>query len=66
MLALALGSLLVCLVLAVPVLTGLGARRRGLSRATSLVSGLVFPVAWSVWYLRDEQPYRRRHGPVRP
>jgi len=54
--------LLVALALAVPVLTAVGARRRGYGVVAALVTGLFFPVAWSVWYLRDERPYRgRRH-----
>jgi len=40
-------------------LTALGARRRGNGLLSAAVAGLFFPVTWTVWYLRDEHPYRR-------
>lgn len=43
------------------ILTGLGARRRGQALAPAAVAGLYFPVTWIVWYVRDEDPYRRTH-----
>lgn len=50
------------LVLVVPIalagLTAMGARRRGAGIAISAVAGVCFPFTWSVWYLRDEHPYR--------
>lgn len=52
-----LGALLV-------LLTGLGARRRGLDVLPASVAGLFFPLTWIVWYVRDEHPYRRGHQHV--
>ena len=46
------------------VLTGIGAHRRGLARPLAIVAGIFFPVTWTVWYLRDEHPYRRPHPPA--
>jgi hypothetical protein len=46
-------------VLPLPVLTALGAHRRGVGPALALIAGLLFPITWTVWYLRDEHPYRR-------
>jgi hypothetical protein len=45
------------------LLTALGAHRRGLAIPLAAVTGLLFPVTWTVWYVRDERPYRgvRRH-----
>jgi hypothetical protein len=45
------------------LLTALGAHRRGLAIPLAAVAGLLFPVTWTVWYVRDERPYRgvRRH-----
>ncbi len=59
MVVLTVGLALVCLVLALPVLTAVGARRRGAGVVASVVTGVFFPIAWAVWYLRDEHPYRR-------
>ena len=44
--------------LALVILTGLGAHRRGLGGLPASLAGLFFPVTWVVWYLRDEHPYR--------
>jgi hypothetical protein len=44
-----------------PILTGLGAYRRGLAALPASLAGLFFPIAWIVWYLRDEHPYRHAH-----
>ena len=53
-------ALVLLVLLLVPfVLTALGARRRGNSLLSAAVAGLFFPVTWTVWYLRDEHPYRR-------
>lgn len=51
--------------LALALLTGVGERRRGAGGALVIVAGLFFPLAWLVWYLRDEQPYRRGTAPLR-
>ena len=52
---------LAVITLPLPVLTGLGARRRGLAIPLVVLAGVVFPVTWTVWYVRDEHPYRRAH-----
>jgi len=46
-------------VLALVVLTGVGARRRGQTALPASLAGVFFPVTWVVWYLRDERPYRQ-------
>ena len=50
--------------IAVMGLTTIGARRRGRGLMVALLAGLLFPITWVVWYLRDEHPYRRQphHG----
>ena len=53
--------MLAAVVLPLPVLTGLGAHRRGLAAPRAAVAGLFFPVTWTVWYVRDEHPYQRTH-----
>jgi ABC-type polysaccharide/polyol phosphate export permease len=55
-----LAVLLVCLLLAAPVTTAVGARRRGLGTAAAVVVGIFFPVTWVVWYVRDERPFARQ------
>lgn len=50
----------VLVAVALAVSTGMGARRRGAGWPLAVVSGLAFPVTWTVWYLRDERPFRRR------
>ena len=52
-------ALVAAAVVGLAVLTGLGARRRGAGALATVVSGLAFPVAWTLWYVRDEHPYRR-------
>lgn len=47
--------------LPLPVLTGIGAHRRGLMIPLAALAGILFPVTWIVWYLKDEHPYRRDH-----
>ena len=44
-------------VVALMVLTALGARRRGSAVWPAAIAGIVFPVTWTVWYVRDEHPY---------
>jgi hypothetical protein len=53
---------LVAVVLPLQALTALGAHERGLSIGVSALAGAFFPVTWTVWYLRDEHPYRKAHG----
>ncbi len=53
---------LLALALSLAVLTALGAHERGLSIALSAAAGAFFPVTWTVWYVRDEHPYRKLHG----
>jgi hypothetical protein len=53
--------MLAAMMLTLPVLTALGARRRGLAAPRAAVAGLFFPVTWTVWYVRDEHPYQRTH-----
>lgn len=52
---------LAAVTLPLPILTGLGAHRRGLAIPPAVVAGLFFPVTWIVWYLRDEHPYEWAH-----
>jgi hypothetical protein len=47
--------------LPLPVLTGMGAHRRGVRLPLAVLAGLVFPITWTAWYVRDEHPYRRAH-----
>ena len=54
-----LAVLALALVLALAVLTALGAHRRGSGALPSVVAGLFFPITWTIWYVRDEHPYRR-------
>jgi hypothetical protein len=51
--------LLAAVSLPLPVLTALGARRRGVAIPRAVLAGLFFPATWTVWYVRDEHPYRR-------
>ena len=53
---------LAAVALPLPILTAVGAHQRGLSLPRAAVTGLFFPVSWTVWYVRDEHPYRRAHG----
>jgi hypothetical protein len=53
---------LVAVALPLQVLTALGAHERGLSIGLSALAGAFFPFTWTVWYLRDEHPYRKVHG----
>jgi hypothetical protein len=41
-------------------LTVVGARRRGQRWFSACLSGLVFPLTWTVWYLLDEPPAVRK------
>lgn len=41
------------------VLTAIGARERGASPVAAVVAGAFFPVAWTVWYVRDDLAQRR-------
>ncbi|NYD40604.1 hypothetical protein [Nocardioides panaciterrulae] len=52
-------------VAALGVLTGAGARRRGNGWALAGASGLLFPVTWVLWYVRDRRAERLRSRPVR-
>ncbi len=52
--ALIVGSAL----LTVMGLTAIGERRRGAGIALTVAAAVAFPIAWAVWYLRDERPYR--------
>jgi hypothetical protein len=56
--------LLVLAAAVLPVTTGLGSRRRGASVPVALVAGLLFPLTWIWWYVRDEDPYRRAQPPM--
>ncbi len=49
----------IALLLTLPTLTALGARRRGSGPAGAVVSGVFFPITWTVWYLRDGRPNQR-------
>jgi hypothetical protein len=50
---------LAAVTLPLPVLTAIGAHRRGLTIPRAALAGLFFPVTWTVWYLRDQHPCRR-------
>ena len=52
--ALVMGAIL----LALMGLTASGEHRRGRGVALSFAAGLLFPITWAIWYLRDEHPYR--------
>ena len=54
----AVAVVMAAVILALAGLTAIGQRRRGHGVVLSLAAGLVFPIAWVVWYLRDQQPYR--------
>jgi hypothetical protein len=43
------------------LLTALGAHHRGLAIPLVVLTGLFYPATWTVWYVRDEHPYRRAH-----
>jgi hypothetical protein len=58
-LASAIGLFAVAL-LALVVLTATGSHRRGAPLPLAALSGLLFPLTWVVWYLRDERPYTAR------
>lgn len=58
------GVVLAMLLVAVPalalaVLTGLGEHRRGASLPVVLGAGLLFPLAWVSWYVRDRRAVAR-------
>jgi hypothetical protein len=44
--------------LSLPTLTAIGARRRGRGFVSAVMAGVFFPITWTVWYVRDESPYR--------
>ena len=56
-------TLLVLAAVSLPLalLTALGAHQRGLAMPAALLTGLCYPVTWTVWYVKDEHPYRRAH-----
>lgn len=47
---------------ALMVLTGLGARVRGMRWFPALLAGLAFPLTWVAWYVRDELPHGTSSG----
>lgn len=52
-------------IVALAVLTALGEHRRGGRLGVAVLAGLFFPVAWMVWYSRDElRGLRGRPGPT--
>ena len=54
----ALAILAVSAVAALGVLTGAGARRRGGGWARAVVSGVLFPFTWVLWYNHDREAER--------
>jgi len=52
-------ALVATLALSLPLLTVLGAHRRGLRWPLAVAAGLIFPLTWVVWYVHDEHPYAR-------
>ncbi|HET7532984.1 MAG TPA: hypothetical protein VFJ83_07550 [Nocardioidaceae bacterium] len=55
-------GLLAVALLGLAVLTALGSMRRGARLSAAALSGLFFPVAWVLWYLRDVHPYAGRRS----
>jgi hypothetical protein len=55
----------VALALPLCLLTVLGGHRRGAGLPAAVLGGVVFPITWAIWYVRDEQPYRQSAHPVR-
>lgn len=57
-------------VLALAVLTAVGARRRGNRAVVVVLASVFFPITWVVWYARDDLVegsvdwYHRRVGPA--
>lgn len=51
---LVMGSIFVALA----SITAAGERKRGRGIGVALVAALFFPITWTVWYVRDEHPYR--------
>jgi hypothetical protein len=60
----AIAAVVALAVVALPLcaLTAVGARRRGAGVAMAILGGLVFPLTWAIWYLRDERPYQHPAG----
>ncbi len=59
-----LQTLLVFAVISSPLalLTAIGAHQRGLAVPLAWLAGLIWPVTWTFWYVKDEHPYpRTRH-----
>lgn len=56
------------LVVPVVVLTTLGGRRRGHDWPLAVLGGVLFPLAWVAWYVRDDTGphWHRARCPVRP
>ena len=52
---------LAAVLLACMGLTASGERRRGHGIAVTVAAGIFFPITWTVWYVRDERPYRTVH-----
>lgn len=50
----------VAALVALAVLTGVGERRRGGRAGVAVAAGAFFPIAWIVWYARDEHPRLER------
>ena len=50
------GVLLAAVPLALAVLTGLGEHRRSGRVWLAVLAGFAFPIAWIVWYVKDERP----------
>ena len=49
--------LLAAVPLSIAILTGLGEHRRSGRVWLAVVAGFVFPIAWVVWYVKDERPW---------
>ena len=39
------------------ILTVVGQSRRGHGPVSAVVAGMLFPLTWIAWYVRDEHPY---------
>ncbi len=58
------GLVVLALIAPLSILTAVGAHRRGAGLPLAIGAGIMFPVTWTAWYVRDEHPYRREQQRV--